>query len=127
MSSYLSGASTLESNLECFSDYVVESRPMQVLRACHRRKCGCSNSSRPLSPPSLPGAREAAFRNIKSISECLADELINAAKVTPTVGDNSLPFSVGFIRQEAVVMSAFACWLKGCCTVLHHFNALTCM
>ena len=27
------------------------------------------------------GAREAAFRNIKSISECLADELINAAKV----------------------------------------------
>ncbi|CAI8009459.1 40S ribosomal protein S5 [Geodia barretti] len=26
------------------------------------------------------GAREAAFRNIKSISECLADELINAAK-----------------------------------------------
>lgn len=31
--------------------------------------------------PLLPGAREAAFRNIKSISECLADELINAAKV----------------------------------------------
>lgn len=28
-----------------------------------------------------PGAREAAFRNIKSIAECLADELINAAKV----------------------------------------------
>jgi hypothetical protein len=27
------------------------------------------------------GAREAAFRNIKSIAECLADELINAAKV----------------------------------------------
>eukprot|EP00744_Colponema_vietnamica_P000151 GILI01000283.1.p1 GENE.GILI01000283.1~~GILI01000283.1.p1 ORF type:complete len:218 (+),score=74.35 GILI01000283.1:67-654(+) len=26
------------------------------------------------------GAREAAFRNIKSISECLADELINASK-----------------------------------------------
>lgn len=26
------------------------------------------------------GAREAAFRNIKSIAECLADELINAAK-----------------------------------------------
>ncbi len=30
---------------------------------------------------SLAGAREAAFRNIKSIAECLADELINAAKV----------------------------------------------
>ncbi|CAA7038405.1 unnamed protein product [Microthlaspi erraticum] len=26
------------------------------------------------------GAREAAFRNIKTISECLADELINALK-----------------------------------------------
>ncbi|TKR73842.1 hypothetical protein L596_021101 [Steinernema carpocapsae] len=26
------------------------------------------------------GARESAFRNIKSIAECLADELINAAK-----------------------------------------------
>ena len=26
------------------------------------------------------GAREASFRNIKTISECLADELINAAK-----------------------------------------------
>ena len=26
------------------------------------------------------GAREAAFKNIKSIAECLADELINAAK-----------------------------------------------
>ena len=29
------------------------------------------------------GAREASFRNIKSIAECLADELINAAKVIP--------------------------------------------
>ena len=26
------------------------------------------------------GARESAFRSIKTISECLADELINAAK-----------------------------------------------
>jgi small subunit ribosomal protein S5e len=26
------------------------------------------------------GAREAAFRNVKSIAECLAEELINAAK-----------------------------------------------
>jgi len=26
------------------------------------------------------GAREASFRNVKSISECLAEELINAAK-----------------------------------------------
>ena len=28
------------------------------------------------------GSRDAAFRNIKSIAECLADELINAAKVS---------------------------------------------
>ena len=27
------------------------------------------------------GAREASFRNIKTIAECLADELMNAAKV----------------------------------------------
>lgn len=27
------------------------------------------------------GARESAFRNVKTIAECLADELINAAKV----------------------------------------------
>ena len=26
------------------------------------------------------GARESSFRNIKSVSECLADELVNAAK-----------------------------------------------
>jgi small subunit ribosomal protein S5e len=26
------------------------------------------------------GAREAAFRNVKTIAECLADELMNAAK-----------------------------------------------
>uniref|UniRef100_A0A4X1W9H9 Small ribosomal subunit protein uS7 n=2 Tax=Sus scrofa TaxID=9823 RepID=A0A4X1W9H9_PIG len=32
------------------------------------------------------GAREAAFRNIKTIAECLADELINAAKVGEDTG-----------------------------------------
>ena len=40
------------------------------------------------------GAREAAFRNIKSIAECLADELINAAKVGPgglVIGEGSSP------------------------------------
>ena len=37
---------------------------------------------------SSTGAREAAFRNIKSIAECLADELINAAKVSDFVGSN---------------------------------------
>uniref|UniRef100_A0A8R1V2M3 Ribosomal_S7 domain-containing protein n=1 Tax=Pristionchus pacificus TaxID=54126 RepID=A0A8R1V2M3_PRIPA len=29
------------------------------------------------------GAHEAAFRNIKTIAECLAEELINAAKESP--------------------------------------------
>merc|ERR1711916_300864 len=29
---------------------------------------------------SRSGAREASFRSIKSIAECLADELVNAAK-----------------------------------------------
>ena len=28
----------------------------------------------------VQGAREAAFRNIKTIAECLADEIINASK-----------------------------------------------
>ena len=28
------------------------------------------------------GARESSFRNIKTIAECLADELMNAAKVS---------------------------------------------
>merc|ERR1711920_70638 len=32
----------------------------------------------------VTGAREAAFRNIKTIAECLADELINAAKARLT-------------------------------------------
>jgi len=31
----------------------------------------------------VTGARESAFRNIKTIAECLADELINAAKESP--------------------------------------------
>ena len=39
------------------------------------------------------GAREAAFRNIKSIAECLADELINAAKVS---GVNNVHYLVIF-------------------------------
>ena len=38
------------------------------------------------------GARESAFRNIKSIAECLADELINAAKVCIHVERNLFRF-----------------------------------
>lgn len=37
--------------------------------------------SRSLTPPSaLRFPAQSAFRNIKTIAECLADELINAAK-----------------------------------------------
>uniref|UniRef100_A0A8C2PDR8 Small ribosomal subunit protein uS7 n=1 Tax=Capra hircus TaxID=9925 RepID=A0A8C2PDR8_CAPHI len=39
------------------------------------------------------GAREAAFRNIKTIAECLADELINAAKGTSSPKTPWPPFS----------------------------------
>lgn len=45
------------------------------------------------------GARQASFRNIKTIAECLADELINAAKVSSSL---SLPrvcvFSYGHVH-----------------------------
>ena len=41
------------------------------------------------------GARESAFRNIKTIAECLADELINAAK-----GSSNQAFSNGFNVSE---------------------------
>ena len=43
---------------------------------------------------SSAGAREAAFRNIKSIAECLADELINAAKVSVSIAGVFLPYLV---------------------------------
>ena len=32
--------------------------------------------------PLISGARDSAFRSVKTIAECLADELINAAKVS---------------------------------------------
>lgn len=62
------------------------------------------------------GAREAAFRNIKSIAECLADELINAAKVMKLY-IWSLPISfmsfIMLIRQEIYYVDySFAFWTK---------------
>jgi ribosomal protein S7 len=44
------------------------------------------------------GAREASFRNIKSVSECLAEELINAAKGS-SVSFPSIP-SVNCIKSS---------------------------
>lgn len=38
------------------------------------------------------GTRESAFRNVKSIAECLADELVNAAKGS----SNSYAIKVSF-------------------------------
>lgn len=59
------------------------------------------------------GAREAAFRNIKTIAECLADELINAAKVCKqfTVVKDEIPIDV---HDNAALVSelrvgGFAC------------------
>ena len=50
------------------------------------------------------GAREAAFRNIKSIAECLADELINAAKVGSMQG----------FMQDQMIASHMFWWTRGC-------------
>ncbi|KAG9333521.1 hypothetical protein JZ751_011449 [Albula glossodonta] len=49
------------------------------------------------------GAREAAFRNIKTIAECLADELINAAKVSETrVTSRQIPVVPGSSNSYAI-------------------------
>nr|GMD66393.1 40S ribosomal protein S5 [Ipomoea batatas] len=39
-----------------------------------------TSGKHPTYTPHTAGARQSAFRNIKTIAECLADELINAAK-----------------------------------------------
>ena len=44
------------------------------------------------------GAREASFRNIKSISECLADELINAANVRAMLRPTSCSLVAGLVQ-----------------------------
>lgn len=52
------------------------------------------------------GAREAAFRNIKTIAECLADELINAAKVS-----SLSPDTLYFVYSNAMHCIAQMCGL----------------
>ena len=42
----------------------------------------------------LIGARDSAFRSVKTIAECLADELINAAKVRCREIPSSTPLEV---------------------------------
>ena len=50
--------------------------------AVRRQACDCSPLRRVNHAIYLltTGAREASFRNIKTIAECLADEIMNAAK-----------------------------------------------
>ena len=45
------------------------------------------------------GARESAFRNIKTIAECLADELINAAKGSSNRYNTLSWYSLLFVRM----------------------------
>lgn len=49
------------------------------------------------------GARESAFRNIKTIAECLADELINAAKGS----------SNRWVREGGCVWGRLCCYKRG--------------
>ena len=51
------------------------------------------------------GARESAFRNIKTIAECLADELINAAKGS----SNRLVLNIVFDNVIIIKVSAYIC------------------
>ena len=45
------------------------------------------------------GARESAFRNVKTIAECLADELINAAKGSSNRYCAYLPITCYFLQS----------------------------
>ncbi len=53
------------------------------------------------------GAREASFRNVKSIAECLAEELINAAKGKQQLVRDQEEGRVGACSQEQPVKSYF--------------------
>ena len=50
------------------------------------------------------GARESSFRNIKTIAECLADELMNAAKVSVVHHPVELPWKL---------LCCFGCMCRG--------------
>lgn len=52
------------------------------------------------------GAREAAFRNIKTIAECVADELINAAKV------NINSHTYGYVLSNTKFIFSVFIWLR---------------
>ena len=61
------------------------------------------------------GAREAAFRNIKSIAECLSDELINAAKVRQDMCHHVvIVLFAGLLQQLRYQEEG---WIGACCQV----------
>lgn len=60
------------------------------------------------------GAREAAFRNVKTIAECLADELMNAAKGSSNSYAIKKKVSMWFGRWGAVVRDGCALWSSHC-------------
>ena len=63
-----------------------DARPLSLMICIHFCSRFSLTASSLLPPPPqaiyllTTGAREAAFRNIKTVAECLADELVNAAK-----------------------------------------------
>ena len=59
----------------------------------------CSTS--PMLISLFPQTRESAFRNVKSVAECLADELINAAKGS----SNSYAIKVCHARFEFLLLT----------------------
>ena len=69
------------------------------------------------------GAREAAFRNIKTIAECLADELINAAKVSQSLlSEKRSDLSWTIARMRIRVKKC----VVGSLIVLYHSNCYVC-
>ena len=54
------------------------------------------------------GSRESAFRNIKTIAECLADEIMNAAKVRPRPPPPLTP-RTQFCARGAILWAPWLC------------------
>lgn len=60
------------------------------------------------------GARESAFRNIKTIAECLADELINAAKGSSNRYCIALSSCTGKVTFPDVCSTEVPCYFVFC-------------
>ncbi|KAF1789661.1 Ribosomal protein S7 domain [Phytophthora cactorum] len=68
--------------LQVVVEAVIKSGPREDSTRVGSAGCGrvAFPSRQPGAVPDRHGAREASFRNVKTIAECLADELINASK-----------------------------------------------